>query len=432
MKTNRFPRIELPAPHSREIYENYKKQAAIALKMQTRGIRIDQDAVRRHVAAITDRKGRFLSLFANITGIHQDYVGIDGGTGAVKKWFKDKTGSDSVSTKEVLLPLLESPDDTIRDAAAALIGLRKAAKALTMLDAYTTYEVYPSWNVTGTKGARWSCSDPNIMQLPSHDVKYEFATGIELVAQNLKNIIVPRDGYVFVGADWSALELYEQTYLAKAAKLLNWIAAGEDLHMKNARIFFGDALPANATKKTHKSHREVGKLAFGFSYNVSDHVATAWNQMRAKIPSITMEWVQEARKRYFTEHPEFLAWQKATMAQIDRHGFVEIGLLKRRLYLESSARGYNQAMNAQCQTLGGDIMISVILTLQDLLRNNEFLTLTWYDSIITEVPNDKSCIEDMGARLKSLMSGPFDIKGIAGTFVAEPDFGPNLKDMVAL
>lgn len=430
MKQDRFPKIELPAPHSREIYENYKKQSAVALKMQMRGVRVDQEAVNRHIAAISDRRGRFLSIFAGVTGIKD--IGADGNVGVVKEWFKERTGYQSLSTKEVLLPLLESEDDAVRDAAAALIGYRKSAKALTMLDAYKVDVVYPSWNVTGTKGARWSCSDPNIMQLPSHDVKYEFATGIELVAQNLKDIIVPFPGNVFVGADWSALELYEQTYLAGAQKLIKWIENGEDLHINNARIFFGDALPPNASKKTHKPHREVGKLAFGFSYNVSDHLTTVWNQMRAKIPALTLDWVTEARRRYFEAHPEFLAWQKRTIAQIEEKGFVEIGLLKRRLYLEASTRGFNQAMNAQCQTLGGDIMVSVVLELDKILSNDEYLTLTWYDNIVTEVPNDKSRIDDMAARLKSLMSGPFDIKGLPGRFLAEPDFGPTLKDMVAL
>lgn len=434
---NRFPQQQLPAPHSRALYEQYRVQSSIALAMRNRGLHIDQAAVRKHIQETNDRRHKFANLWKDITGVAE--LGANGLTAEIKNWFWGikgipetttvKDGKPTLDTNGFLMWCLEdSGDEEIQNAAAALIGYRKASKALSMLVAYDVPKIYPEWNVTGTKGSRWSSSGPNLMNMPSKDVKYAFPHGVELVAANYKNIIIPRPGYVFVSADWSALELYLQTYIAQAKQLMSWIDSGEDLHMNNARIFFGDALPATATKKTHKAYREVGKLAFGFSYNVSDHIASVHKQMRGKLPTLTMDWVKEARLRYFSLHHEFPTWQRKTMEQISSKGFIELGLMKRRLYLEASTRGYNQAMNSQCQTLGGDLMVAAVIS----LAQTRDIALTWYDNITMEIVDDKIAIQEAGQQLANAMAGPFNINGIAAKFVAEAAVGPNLRDDVPL
>jgi DNA polymerase-1 len=410
--------------------------------MQIRGIHIDLEAVKTHQKDAEKRLEKFRTIWVKMTGVTE--IGEDGQTDEVKAWFWRTKGLPVVSfDRETKAPKLDNDallhylneieDEVVNDAAAALIGYRKAAKALSMLRAYNVPIVHPEWNVTGTKGARWTSKNPNLMQLPTHDVKYPFPHGIETVAVSFKNIIIPRPGCVFVGADYSALEVYQQTYLAGAQRMLGWIRNGEDLHMNNARIFFGDALPPDATKKTHKLHREVGKLGFGFVYSVSDHVGTTLKQMKGKMPGLTEQFVKEARLRYFEAHPEFVQWQKATIKQIDKYGYIEVGLMKRRLYLEASTRGYNQAMNAQCQNPSGDMLNHCVIASDGALEPlGGDLALTWYDNLTAQVPNDPAVIRDAGALIKGLMQGPFPINGFNALFVAEPTVGPNLQDDVPL
>jgi len=441
----KFADIQSPVPHSDALYEQYRQLSQLALKLQINGLRIDTDAVKEHQKAATERKEKFGRLFRMITSI--DKLGEDGQTDEVKRWFwvtkglpqniSKKSKKPQLDTNESLVPWLTDIDDSeVNNAAAALIGYRKATKALSMLKAYMVPNIHPDWNVTGTKGSRWTSSNPNIMQLSSKDVKYTFPHGIETVAVNLKNIIIPRAGYIFVGSDYSALELYLQTYLAGASKLLEWIKLGEDLHLNNATLFFGEArVPWAHTKEQIKEHkkkfkleREVAKLGFGFSYNVTEHIRTVVKQMRGKMPGLNERTVKEFRHRYFEAHAEFPAWQRRTVDLITKQQFIEIGLMKRRLYLEDSPRGYNQAMNAQCQTLGGDMLNFAALR----IAKSQTLALSWYDSLTLEVIDSQDAIQQAAGELTEAMAGPFPVNGLQAKFVAEADWGPNLRDMVPL
>lgn len=437
----RFPELEFPVTNGRAIYEQYRELSNLALRMQTRGLRIDQGAVEQHIKDATARKADFAKKFTSTTGITE--LGDDGQSNAIRAWFWDTKGAPKITapkqknpgldTKAALLWYLTEWDDPIiKEASASLIGYRKASKALGILAAYRGYAtVHPSWNVTGTKGARWSCSGPNIQQLPAKNVKYNG----ELLAANLKNIIIPYPGYIFVGSDYSALEVYLQAYLSGDKRTLEWISRGEDLHINNARIFFGEeAVPATADKKSHKLERDVGKLGFGFSYNVTEHIKTTHKQMRSFIPAIDEDWTREARRRYFEAHPELPQWQRDGMAKIQRDGWDEFGLMRRRLYLEASTRGYNQRQNTTCQTLGGDLVNTAMLSIDKNpeFSRDSFISITWHDSIIAEVPEDNERVKAVGALIRAAMAGPFPINGYNATFVAEPDVGPNLRDMVAL
>ena len=431
-----------PVPEGARQYETYRRLSHIALEMKTHGVTVDEAAVERHRVAAQTRLEKFGALFRGLTGVEN--LGADGQTKEIKDWFWvtkklpqvsiDKhTKKPKLDTNGALMHYLtEIEDETVNSAAAALIGYRKAAKALSFCAEYAAPRVFPSFNVTGTKGSRWSCSGPNLQQLPSRDVKYPFDTGVELVAANLKDIIVARPGYILVGSDYSALEVYLQTYLAGASKQLEWIKTGKDLHIENARIFFPD-LPADANKKTHKVQREVGKLAFGLVYNVTDHVATTWKQMKGKMPELTERGVQEMRKRYFRAHPELMAWQKRTVEQVKDDGYIELGLMSRRLYLEPSTRGWNQGMNSQCQTLAGDMLNEAVLAIYPRLEAlGGRILLTWHDSIVAEVPDTREAITAAADALVQCMSGPFPVNGHQAMFVAEPDVGYNLRDMVAV
>ena len=430
-------KLEMPVPGSTAVYKQYQQLAKIALDMQTDGLRIDRTAVLAHLKSARERLDRFRYIWKNITGVQN--LGDDGQTKDVKEWFWNtkhcdplvsidkKTRQPKLDTNGALMHYLqEDPREEVNKAAAALIGYRKAAKSLSFLVVYDVDRVHPSWNVAGTKGSRWGCSGPNIQQIPSKTVKYDFGDGPEIVASCMKDIIISEEGMIFVGADYAALELYLQTYIAGASRLLSWIKDGQDLHLGNARIFFGElAVPTTANKKSHAIERTVGKFGYGFSYNVTDHVRTTFKTMKQFAPEITEAWVKTARRRYFNAHPEFPKWQKRTIDSISNEGFISTPLMKRRLYLEASTRGFNQGMNAQCQITGGDMMNYAIIQIAKEYK----VSMQVHDSLVLQVPRQKASIKAAGEALIAAMGGPFPIAGLDAMFVVEPDCGPNYKDM---
>lgn len=440
MKVN----LEFPVPSGETQFKQYMRLSKVATQMQQSGWRVDLEAVKKHHVLAEKRKKRLGTIFTKLANIVD--IGKDGQTTAVKNYFWNTLGVPVVSvdrkTKKpkldaaaLLVYATEYEDERIVKSAAALYGYRKAQKTLGFCDEYAKSggRVHPSFNVTGTKGSRWSCSGPNIQQLPARGLKFDFGQGPEDIAVSLKDILIADEGYVLVDADWAALELYLQTYIAGATKLMKCIETGRDLHLYNAQVMFGPKMvPDDATKKTHGNLRNVAKQAFGFAYNGSDNVTQVWRQMKAKIPELTEAMCQKLRQRYFSHHPEFPAWQDRTKHSIDRLGYIDTPLMGRRLYLPSSMRGYNQALNSQCQITGGDIANAAILILNETLRwkEGEQIRAQVHDSFVLQTRPE--WVKETAQKLVDAMTQPMDIYGRILKLVAEPASGPSWAGMKEL
>lgn len=433
--------LEFPVPMGRAQYDQYMQLAYAAMEMTTAGWRVDLEAVAVHQKDAENRQERMQKIFADISGISD--LGKDGQLVTIKEYFWQQLGLPVVSvdrkTKNPKLDtsaLLEYASGNYgpiaEKAAASLYGFRKAGKAIGFCRDYAASggRIHASFNVTGTKGSRWSCSGPNIQQLPAKTKKYDFGEGPEIIAASMKNVLVPDEGFVLVDADWAALELYLQTYIAGAKHLVREIENGGDLHMYNARVMFGKKIiPPDASKKTHKIYRDVAKLAFGFAYNASDHIAQVHKTMRDFLPNITEAMCKRMRKAYFEHHHEFPLWQAKTIESVDKRGYIETPLLMRRLYLPASMRGYNQALNSQCQITGGDLANLSLLRLREMLSpsDGEHIRAQVHDCFVVQAKPENA--HRVAKALVSAMTEPVDIYGLSAKFVAEPAFGKNWGNM---
>lgn len=436
--------LQFPVPNGRAQFQQYMKLSHIATEMKSAGWRIDRERLVQHKADAMARQKRMKTIFSNLACISD--IGKDGQTQAVKIFFWNTLGVPVVSvdrkTKKpkldaaaLLAYATEYDDECTQKSAAALYGYRKAGKTIAFCDEYLSAgkRVHATWNVTGTKGSRWSCTGPNLQQLPSRSLCYDFGDGSEDIAVSLKDVLIADEGFVLVDADWAALELYLQTYIAKIRKLITCIQSSQDLHMYNARVMFGEKLiPFSATKKTHKAYRNAAKLAFGFAYNASDSITQVHKTMKGMFPEITEKTVQTLRKRYFAHHPEVPAWQKKTIKQIDAHGYIDTPLMERRLYLPASMRGYNTALNAQCQILGGDIANAAILHLYPRLRWNEGeqIRAQVHDSFVLQTRPE--WVHETAAKLVEAMTLPHEVNGVTTQLVAEPGTGYSWGNMDSL
>lgn len=433
--------LQFPVPNGRAQYLQYMQLSRIATEMKTAGWRIDIPALLEHKQAAMKRQTRLRAVFSKLACIED--IGKDGQTQNVKDYFWKTLGVPVVSvdrkTKKpkldaaaLLAYATEYDNETIKQSAASLYGYRKAGKTIAFCDEYLSAgaRVHATFNVTGTKGSRWSCSGPNLQQLPSKGLTYDFGNGMEDIAVSMKNVLVADEGFVLVDADWAALELYLQTYIAKIRKLITCIQNKTDLHLYNAKIMFGEKLvPSHATKKTHKEYRNAAKLAFGFAYNASDSITQVHKTMKGMFPDITEKTVQTLRKRYFSHHPEIPAWQKQSIEKIKKHGFIDTPLMERRLYLPPTMRGFNQSLNSQCQILGGDIANAAIIHLRGLLRwdQGEQIRAQVHDSFVLQTRPE--WVHETAQKLVEAMTLPHMVNGTQTALVAEPATGVNWKEM---
>lgn len=437
-----IPDLTWPLEGTRAQYVQGLRLAEIAGKMQEYGILVDRDACFRHLVTARERQERFGTVFKELSGL--DDIGLDGGTAAVKSFFWDTLKAPHVSlSKRTKLPKLDKlalieyvtagKTEELRKAAASLYAYRRNGKVIGYMTAYleassSDSRIHPRWNTIGTKTSRWSCTEPNVQQLSGRSPKFDFGNGPETLVDGLKDVLIADPGFVLVAADWSALELYLQTYIAGAQKLLLWMHDGKDLHMENAKAVLRELkIPADATKSTHKIPREIAKLFFGFSYLDGDHVDQVFKQMKDKMPAITLPLVQAWRKRYFNEHPEFLQMQERNRQDISDSGYITTPLMGRRLTLVDAPRGFNQAHNGKCQTTAGDLANIAILRLAEHVDwQNRVLLMQVHDSFVMQCrEGDEKATEDLLVRC---MTEPVDIYGIQAKFLAEAGHGISWAD----
>jgi DNA polymerase-1 len=444
MKT---PDFEFPVKNGKAQYEQYKQLSALGAEMQTAGWAVDREACQEHLKEATETHAKYLGMFAELSkleGLEKDcqsqqvrnFFWVDLGVPVVSR--DKKTKKPKLDGPALVEYAHEHPDQHVRKCAAALYALRRNFKKMGYMNEYLEASakdgrVHPSWNPTGTKTGRWSCSSPNMQQVSSRSPEFDFQDGAGPVPllKGYKDCFIADEGFVLLDADYAALELYLQTYIASEPKLIEYIRQGKDLHIINARVMMGPrVVPKDANKKTHKQAREVGKLAYGFAYNATENVTQVAKQMRQKINTINEEVAKIMRKAYFREYPAFPRWQQWTIKEINEKGYIETPLMNRRLYLPANPRGYNQALNGQNQITGADRVNLAALDLRPKLawEAGEQLRGQIHDSLVTQCRPER--VEAVAPLLVASMTFPVWINGVEALFVAEPGVGYNWADMI--
>ncbi len=120
-----------------------------------------------------------------------------------------------------------------------------------------TKRIHPSFSQIGADTGRFSCSDPNLQQIPA--------------TARFRECFIPADGYTFVVADYSQQELRVLAGLTNDPLFLKAYREDLDLHSLTASQMFG--VPFKEFKPTenpeHKKLRQSAKtINFGIAYGM--------------------------------------------------------------------------------------------------------------------------------------------------------------------
>lgn len=117
-----------------------------------------------------------------------------------------------------------------------------------VIESAKTRPLNPRWNVL-VKTGRTSCTKPNLQQLPQEG--------------GVRECFTPRDGYVFVGADYSTAELVALAQVCEnlnfSSKMAEAIRAGKDLHLALAADLAGVTYE-QAQERRKKKDKEILRL----------------------------------------------------------------------------------------------------------------------------------------------------------------------------
>ena len=251
----------------------------------------------------------------------------------------------------------------------------------------------PELHIDGAETGRISITEPALQTIPK--------------TKELRNLLIPADGYVFVDADFKALELRILAMLSGDPEFLRIFREGLDPHSITASKMFGIPIdiPANATKadrdayfaewnKKHGDKRKYAKAVnFGIPYG--EGAEGLADQLGVPVPE-AQGWLNDWATKSF---PVAAKWLDRTVVQSRKDGGVTYSMNRfRRLPGFSSpkqsdqSRAERQAKNTPIQGTGGDCTSLAIVRIHERFRTE--LGENWSDiaRIVLEV-HDQVVVE---------------------------------------
>ena len=120
-------------------------------------------------------------------------------------------------------------------------------------DAYGLTSVSYTHLITAT--GRISSTEPNLQNIP---IRMELGRAI-------RKVFLPEEGYIFLDADYSQIELRVLAHLSQDEKLIHAYEENQDIHARTASEVFG--IPMDEVTSTQR--RDAKAVNFGIIYGLS-------------------------------------------------------------------------------------------------------------------------------------------------------------------
>lgn len=305
-----------------------------------------------------------------------------------------KTAGGARSTRESELAKLKGENKIID----SILAYRELQKLLsTYIDNIPEMvdgggRLHTTLNQAGTTTGRFSSSNPNLQNIPAHDGR-----GTEV-----RNAFVAGEGCVFIGCDYSQIEMRVLAALSGDETLTKVFQEGGDVHASVASRVFG-VKPEEVTKDM----RRVAKVInFGIIYGMGV------NALKENLGGTRTE-AQEFYNNYFNTFPKIAAYFEKVKKDAAKNGYAET-MFGRRRYFEGidsripyiKAAAERQAGNAPLQGTAADIIKIAMKKADDALvksglSEDTHLILQVHDELIYEAK--EAVAEKAAAVIKEAM-----------------------------
>lgn len=217
----------------------------------------------------------------------------------------------------------------------------------------------------GTRTGRLSSNEPNLQNIPSRHDEWD-----------VRSAFVPREGYRFLIADYSQIELRMLAHFSRDEHMVNTFLEGGDIHATTMRL-------AGITER-----RIAKNVNFGIVYGIGPRGLVALIGGKE----------DDARKyinRFFEGYPMVKYFIEKVQAKTLQTGKVDmITGRKRRFHEFQDRRWYNtiarQSVNTKIQGSAADLIKIAMIRMEQALKEvGAFQLVQIHDEIIIETPVDK-------------------------------------------
>ena len=236
--------------------------------------------------------------------------------------------------------------------------------------------IHAVFNQTITATGRISCTDPNLQNLPSHEGE----------GKNIKKSFKAKDGYVYVDADYSQIELRVLAHISKDETMIKAFNNDEDIHREVASKVFGVPI----TKVTKEQRSNAKAVNFGIIYGI-----TAFGLSQQL--KIGRKEAQNYIDNYLKKYGGIKTFMDNIVKKAEEEGFVETLFGRRRYVPELKSNNYvvrqfgtRVAMNTPIQGTAADIMKIAMNKVFDGIKDLDAkVVLQVHDELILEVKEEQ-------------------------------------------
>jgi DNA polymerase-1 len=268
-----------------------------------------------------------------------------------------------------------------------------------------TGRIHAVFHQTVTATGRLSSSDPNLQNIPARG---EWGPRI-------RSAFVAGEGRLFVGADYSQIELRVLAHLSGDEALSRIFQRGEDIHTATASEVFGVAPPF----VTPDMRRQAKAVNFGILYGMGPFGL-------ARELGVPQKEAKAFIEHYFTRFPGVRAYVEAVTEEVLRREEVSTLLGRRRLFpgVARAAKPLQQALlrqavNTTVQGSAADLIKKAMVEVEPRLPEGCRLVLQVHDELILEAPETDAAAAD--GVLKEAMEKALSLRVplVAGTSVGK-------------
>lgn len=254
-----------------------------------------------------------------------------------------------------------------------------------------------TFNQTITATGRISSTDPNLQNIP---VRME-------LGREIRKVFVPKDGCVFVDADYSQIELRILAHMSGDEKLIEAYNKSADIHTATAALVFG----VDIDEVTPQMRRNAKAVNFGIVYGISSFGLS-------QDLSITMKEAKAYIEEYFKNYPGIKKYLDDSVQFAKDNGYAVTMFKRRRPIPELSSGNFIQksfgeraAMNSPIQGTAADIMKIAMINVANEIKEKELqskIVLQIHDELLVEAYEDEA--EIIKELLKRNMEEAADLK----------------------
>lgn len=268
--------------------------------------------------------------------------------------------------------------------------------SLTNLVNPETGRIHTSYNQAVAATGRLSSSDPNLQNIP-------IRTG---EGRKIRHAFIPDDGYRYVAADYSQIELRIVAHISGDERLKEAFSAGEDIHAITAASIFGCS-PAQVVPDMRRRAKEINfGIIYGMGpYKLAGRIGVGLKMARQYLEDYYRTYA--GVKRYMEELPERAKQDGFVTTILGRKRFLPDLNNPNKIAQQAAKR---MAVNTTIQGSAADIMKLAMIRVHRAIEEKAIparMILQVHDELVLEVREDAA--KDAAALLKMEMEGVYPL-----------------------